>query len=635
VLANNMKKGAKKIVAVVGGGHAGVEAALAAQRVGCHVLLITMNKQTVGRMSCNPSIGGLAKGQMVREIDALGGVMGLAADTTGTQFKILNKSKGRAVWSPRAQVDKMQYEKYIQKTILSQKNIRLLEGEVVSPVIKRGQAVGVVLTNNESILCDAVILTNGTFLNGLIHIGDNKIPAGRMGETRSEGITESLSRLGLKHGRLKTGTPPRLNSKSIKWNQTSSVVGDKNATPFSHYHSSFKPPNTPSHSVYTNEDVHSIIKENLHRSPIYSGDISGVGPRYCPSVEDKIHRFKNRNSHRLICEPEWVDADQIYLNGFSTSLPEDVQHKALKQIKGFEKIDLIKPGYAIEYDYFYPNQLKTTLETKAYVGLFLAGQINGTSGYEEAAIQGLVAGANAGLQCLGKKPLTLSRSEAYGGVLIDDLITKSTPEPYRMFTSRAENRLVLRFTNANKRLSLKSYSSKLINKKQHNVLNKQTKETKKLIDACSTTINTDEANIALNAADETTVQQNTKIKEIIKRPNIALGAFIPKHIKKPKVKTPYVDEVVLEADTEIKYKGYIKRIDKQTKSILKNEMMALKHDLNYSKINGLSTEATEKLEKIKPENLGQAMRISGVSVSDLAILSVFINKNIRVSRETQ
>ena len=634
VWASKMKRDTKNTVVVVGGGHAGAEAALAAQRVGCKVLLITMNKQTIGRMSCNPSIGGLAKGQMVREVDALGGVMGLAADKTGTQFKILNKSKGRAVWSPRAQVDKMEYEKYIQKTIEINKNISVLEGEVVAPIIKYEQAVGVVLSNTESIIADAVVLTNGTFLNGVLHVGDKKIPAGRMGETRSQGITESLSLLGLKHGRLKTGTPPRLNSKSINWDVMSPVVGDIKPTPFSHYHSKFNPPNIPSHSVNTNENVHNVIRENLDRSPMYSGDISGVGPRYCPSVEDKIHRFKNRGSHRLICEPEWLGSDQIYLNGFSTSLPENIQRKALQQIKGFELVSLIKPGYAIEYDYFYPNQLKTTLETKTYKRLFLAGQINGTSGYEEAAVQGLVAGANAGLLCLRKKPLTLSRAEAYGGVLVDDLITKSTSEPYRMFTSRAENRLVLRFTNANKRLSLKAYNSKLISKKKHEELNRQAAEVVKLVESCNATINKDDANMVLKDLNEPTIKQSTKLKDIIKRPNVSLSLFIPKKIKQPEVKPPYIDETVLEADTEIKYRGYVKRINKQTESIVKNEKMAIKPSIEYSKITGLSSEAQEKLQNIKPENMGQAMRISGVSVSDLAILSIYINKSIRVSRET-
>ena len=629
-----MQRTTKKTVLVVGGGHAGVEAALAAERVGCNVVLVTMNKHTVGRMSCNPSIGGLAKGQMVREVDALGGIMGLAADKTGTQFKILNKSKGRAVWSPRAQVDKMMYEKYIQTKIGSQKNIQLLEAEVVSPIIKQDRCVGVALSNNESISCSAVVLTNGTFLNGVLHIGDKKIPAGRMGETRSQGITESLSNYGLKHGRLKTGTPPRLNGNSINWNRMVSLRGDKNPSPFSHYHSSFNPPNAPSYSVNTNKNVHNIILENLDKSPMFSGDINGIGPRYCPSVEDKVHRFKNRDSHRLICEPEWGGADQIYLNGFSTSMPEDIQRKALQQIEGLENVSLIKPGYAIEYDYFFPNQLKSTLETKSFSSLFLAGQINGTSGYEEAAIQGLVAGANAALLCLNKKPLCLSRSEAYGGVLIDDLITKSTQEPYRMFTSRAENRLVLRFTNANKRLSLKAHNAKLINKKQHQILNKQSSEVSKLIEACNITVDKNTANQVLIKANETTIHQNTKLKEIIKRPKVKLISFVPKKIKEPAVQKPYIKETALEADTEIKYKGYVNRINKQTEAVINNEKKKIETDLDYSKVTGLSSEAWEKLQTIKPENMGQAMRISGVSLSDLAVLSIYINKKARVSRET-
>ena len=620
-------------VIVVGGGHAGIEASLAATRVGVSVAIITMTKQTIGRMSCNPSIGGLAKGQMVREIDALGGAMGSVADKTGTQFKLLNKSKGRAVWSPRAQVDKREYEKNVRYLIKKNK-IPIIEGEVVSPVFKKGTLTGVLLASGDTVRCRTTVLTNGTFLNGLIHIGDSKIPAGRMGEVRSEGITEALSSLGLKHGRLKTGTPPRVDKNSINLALLETITGDTDATPFSHFHKTFNPQNTPSYAASTNSDSHNIIWDNINLSPMFSGDILGVGPRYCPSIEDKINRFKERSSHRLICEPEWKKADQIYLNGFSTSLPEQIQLRALRKVRGFEKISLIKPGYAIEYDYFFPNQLKTTLETKPYPGLFLAGQINGTSGYEEAAIQGLVAGANAALSCLGLPPLVLSRSEAYGGVLIDDLITKSTPEPYRMFTSRAENRLILRFTNANERLASKGYKSRLITKKQHETLLNQTKEKQKALLSCEQPITPIEANPVLVGAGEKPLKQQLPLKEIIKRPKVNLISFMPTKINKPNVEDPYINEVALEADTEIKYSGYIKRINAQTKNLLKNDKTPLKTDTKYEKIPGLSSESKEKLGKIKPENLGQAMRLSGVSLADIAVLSVYIEKERRVSRET-
>ena len=616
-----MQRTTKKTVLVVGGGHAGVEAALAAERVGCNVVLVTMNKHTVGRMSCNPSIGGLAKGQMVREVDALGGIMGLAADKTGTQFKILNKSKGRAVWSPRAQVDKMMYEKYIQTKIGSQKNIQLLEAEVVSPIIKQDRCVGVALSNNESISCSAVVLTNGTFLNGVLHIGDKKIPAGRMGETRSQGVTESLSNYGLKHGRLKTGTPPRLNGNSINWDRMVSLRGDKNPSPFSHYHSSFNPPNAPSYSVNTNKNVHNIILENLDKSPMISGDINGIGPRYCPSVEDKVHRFKNRDSHRLICEPEWGGADQIYLNGFSTSMPEDIQRKALQQIEGLQNVSLIKPGYAIEYDYFFPNQLKSTLETKSFSSLFLAGQINGTSGYEEAAAQGLMAGINAVRSLNKKDPIILRRDQAYIGVLIDDLILKVPDEPYRMFTSRAEYRLTLRADNADQRLTEIGINVNLVKE----IRKKMFLEKRKNILALTSSLKNNyltpneakkyDIKIAMDGVKRTCL-------EIIGQRNVSMAKIRQVFPNIPSHKSAVENQVAIDAH----YMGYLDRQTQDIKSFKKDESLSIPSNINYESLNGLSNEIKSKLTEVRPKTLGQAIRIDGVTPAAIIILLSYIKR---------
>ena len=437
---------------VVGGGHAGIEAALISSYMGTRVALITMDPGAIGRMSCNPAIGGLAKGQMVREIDALGGAMGLVADRAGIQFKVLNKKKGRAVWSPRAQVDKRQYERLIKRAIEKSK-VEVVQGEVVSIVEKSGSVRSVLLRSGECINTSSAIITSGTFLSGVIHIGERKINAGRMGEERSEGLTESLRSMGFKSARLKTGTPPRLDKSSVDWKKTSEALGDENPVPFSYSTNSFKPPNIPCHTIKTNEAVHEIIYKNQNRSPMFSGDIAGAGPRYCPSIEDKVNKFRERDSHILFLEPEWLSSDQIYLNGFSTSLPEEIQLESLRKVDGLSSVSFFRPGYAIEYDYFPPSQLKTTLETKDIRGLYFAGQMNGTSGYEEAAAQGLVCGINSALAIKGEGPLLLTRDSSYIGVMIDDLTTKDTLEPYRMFTSRAEYRLLLRFYNSCDRLA--------------------------------------------------------------------------------------------------------------------------------------------------------------------------------------
>ena len=605
-------------VVVVGGGHAGVEAANITANLKQKVCVVSMDRDAVGRMSCNPAIGGVAKGQLVRELDVLSGLMSRAADASALQYKMLNTSKGRSVWSPRAQIDKRVYEKQISNTILSNKNITFIKGEVVSLIIKNNTVRGVVLRSGEKIKTETVVLTCGTFLSGLIHIGERKISAGRMGESSSEGITSFLSSIGLKTMRLKTGTPPRLLKSSIDWTQTKIDLGDKNPTPFSHFTNNFFPKNTPCHIVRTNKNCHEIINNNILRSPMYTGEILGVGPRYCPSIEDKIDRFSDQESHMLYLEPEWENSDQIYLNGYSTSLPESVQLSSLKKIKAFEKVEFLRPGYAIEYDCFSPAQLKSTLESKDVSGLFFAGQINGTSGYEEAATQGLVAGINTVSYIKNKEPLVLSRSDGYIGVLIDDLITKDTDEPYRMFTSRAEHRLVLRYSNADERLLEKSKKHGLLSQDKIDVLLSKINTKQKIL-------KTTKKSISSKTVKQLNLKQKLKIEKYVKRPSVELrlvlereGLLVGQHNKPDWL----YHEALFEAETEIKYEGYIKRHLTQLKNELKNESHPISLHFNYNNVVGLSTEAKEKLCLVRPQTLGQASRVSGVRSSDISVLMI-------------
>jgi len=612
-------------IIVCGGGHAGIEAALIASKLNCTVGLVTLDKKAVGRMSCNPAIGGLAKGQIVREIDVLGGAMGLATDHSGIQFKILNQSKGKSVWSPRAQVDKRSYEQFVSGQVYKDKKINIIQGEVVSLLVSNNTVNGVCLRGGEKLNSSAVILTCGTFLNGLIHVGQRKIRAGRMGESGAEGITEFLASLGFVTGRLKTGTPPRLDRKTIDWGKTVVNQGDKTPLPFSYETKNFNPPNIPCHTITTGVSCKNIIEENLYLSPMFSGDVGGVGPRYCPSIEDKIHRFSHHESHTLFLEPEWENSDQIYLNGFSTSLPEHIQLSALRTIPGMESVKFFRPGYAIEYDFFSPAQLKSSLETKNIGGLFFAGQINGTSGYEEAGAQGLIAGINASKMILEKEPLIIKRNEGYIGVMIDDLITKDTLEPYRMFTSRAEYRLILRFSNAHDRLASLAKKEGLLSEQRLAGINQAMGRLAEILKYLSTSVSPNKINPILNKLGESQIKHSTPLKNVLKRPSVSIND-LPLIKSGAEVERTTNKEAKVEAEAVVKYEGYIKRQQEQIDKMKKNEVALLPQNIDYLQIKSISNEAKEKLSFIKPETFGQAMRISGVTPADISALSVLFLK---------
>lgn len=617
-------------VIVVGAGHAGCEAANAAGRLGSSVLLITMNMNTIAQMSCNPAMGGVAKGQIVREIDALGGGSGIVSDLSAIQFRMLNRSKGPAMWSPRTQNDRMRFAEEWRLLLERNPNVDFWQDMCTGLTVEGNRVIGVKTSIGMEVKAKTVVLTNGTFLNGLIHLGEKQFGGGRAGERAATGITEDLINLGFETGRMKTGTPPRVDGRSLDYSKMEEQFGDENPSKFSFSDTKPLAKQRSCYITYTNLDTHELLKEGFDRSPMFNGAIKSSGPRYCPSIEDKINRFADRDRHQIFVEPEGWNTVEIYVNGFSTSLPEEVQDRALKSIPGFENAKMFRPGYAIEYDYFPPTQLKHTLETKLVEGLFFAGQINGTTGYEEAACQGLMAGVNAHRKVVEEDPFILSRSDAYIGVLIDDLITKGTKEPYRMFTSRAEYRILLRQDNADLRLTPIGHAIGLASNEAMERVEKKVSGTKELKKSLSKEGVTPEvANPILEKKESSPIKQQVKLDSLITRPNVTMGDILemgPKSKELALELTSQHPDIIDQTEIQLKYDGYISREEDVARKMNRLEEVKIPSNIDFTKFASLSSEAKEKLTALQPATIGQASRISGVSPSDISVLLVFLGR---------
>jgi tRNA uridine 5-carboxymethylaminomethyl modification enzyme len=614
-------------IIVVGAGHAGCEAANAAARMGSSVLLVTMNMNTIAQMSCNPAMGGVAKGQIVREIDALGGGSGIVSDLSAIQFRMLNRSKGPAMWSPRTQNDRMRFSEEWRLLLERNPNVDFWQDMCNGLLVENNKVVGIKTSLGISIYAKAVVLTNGTFLNGLIHIGEKQIGGGRAAEKASTGITEDLINFGFEAGRMKTGTPPRIDGRSLDYSKMEVQDGDENPSKFSFTNTSALTVQRPCFITYTNQETHDLLRTGFDRSPMFNGAIQSTGPRYCPSIEDKINRFADRDRHQIFVEPEGWNTVEIYVNGFSTSLPEDVQVTAIKSIPGFENAKMFRPGYAIEYDYFPPTQLNLTLETKLIQNLYFAGQINGTTGYEEAACQGLMAGINAHLKITEKDPFILKRSEAYIGVLIDDLVGKGTQEPYRMFTSRAEYRILLRQDNADTRLTGKAFGLGLVDEIDLERVNKKISDTSDIISLVRKTgVTPADVNDFLDGINSSQITQQVKLSSLVTRPHITLCDLSSISKVVSELYEKYSLETIEQAEIQMKYEGYIEREQEHASKLDRLESLVIPESLSYDVIKSISSEAKEKLKEVNPKTIGQASRISGVSPSDISVLLIHLGR---------